>query len=181
MFKKRDFAQARVDGGTTAEGMDALALRYRSPLIRYFLRRRLDRHSVEDLVHEVFVRLAQRDLRGIDNPEAYLFATAASVVLDRARRAKTRCENEHDPIENFELVSGVPSPARVFESKETLVRLAAILDELPQRTREIFLLSRLDRLTNTQLAARYGIGVGAIEKHMTKALAHLRARFAADE
>lgn len=161
--------------------MEDLAIRYREPLLRYFLRRGLGSDAAEDCAQEVFVRLARKSLNGVDNHEAYLFATASSVILDRARRAQVREADKHDNIEDYDFESGAPSPARVFEGKEALHRLAAILDELPERTREIFLLSRLDRLTNTQLAARYGISVSSIEKHMTKALAFLRMRYRVDE
>jgi len=166
---------------TQQEAMGALAIRYREPLMRYFVRRGLAADAAEDCAQEVFVRLTRKSLDGVDNHEAYLFATASSVLLDRVRRAQVRQEGMHDQIEDFELVSGAPSPARVFEGKEALERLAVILDELPDKTREIFLLNRLDRLSNTQLAARYNITVSSIEKHMTRALAHLRARFRVDE
>lgn len=157
--------------------IEVLATRFRAPLIRYFLRRGIGADQAEDMTHDVFVRLSRAGLASVNDPEAYLFATASSVIIDRARRARVRCEDQHDPINNIEIASREPSPACVFEGREALLRLAAILDELPERTREIFLLSRMDGLTNTQLAARYGITVKSIEKHMTRALAHLRNRF----
>ncbi|MDB5581658.1 MAG: subfamily polymerase sigma-24 factor [Bradyrhizobium sp.] len=162
---------------TSNERLDALASEYRAPLIRWFIRKGADREIAEDLAHEVFVRVSKNNLDGVTRPEAYLFATASSVLIDRSRRLKARHADEHDPIDNFEIESVVPSVTRVIEGKEALMRLAVVLDQLPERTREIFLLSRLDRLSNTQLAARYGISVSSIEKHMKKALAHLRKRF----
>lgn len=163
------------------ESFEALASRFRSPLVRWFARKGADASVAEDLAHEVFVRVGQRSLDGVSRPESYLFATASSVLIDRSRRMKARHADQHEPIHGLDVESGEPSPARVFEGKEALVRLAAILDELPDRTREIFLLNRLDGLSNTQLAVRYGISVSSIEKHMTKALAHLRARFQSDD
>lgn len=168
---------ARANGERGDGGIAALATRYREPLIRWFSRRGVPADSVEDMAHEVFARLANGRLQGVDTPEAYLFTTASSVMIDRSRRDRVRCRDQHDSIEGIDIRSDAPSAARIFEGKEALTRLAAVLDELPERTREIFLLSRLDRLTNTQLAARYGITVSSIEKHMTKALAHLRVRF----
>ena len=168
-------------GSSAAPGtLDSLAKQYRASLIAYFQRRRFPPETAEDLTQEVFARLAKRRMGGVDNPEAYLFTTASSVIIDHGRRAKVRCEDAHDPIDDFEVESGVPTPARVFAGKEALQRVAVILDELPERTREVFVLSRLEGLTNTQLAARYGISVSSIEKHMTRALAHIRNRFHGD-
>jgi RNA polymerase sigma-70 factor (ECF subfamily) len=59
--------------------------------------------------------------------------------------------------------------------------LAALLDELPQRTREVFLLNRMEGLTYTQLAARFSVSVGTIEKQISYALAQLRARIDSDD
>lgn len=168
---------ARTHGDRGEGEIAALAARYRQPLIRWFARRGVPADSLEDMAHEVFARLAHGRLRSVETPEAYLFTTASSVMIDRSRRDRVRCRDQHDPIDGIDIRSDAPSPARIFEGKEALTRLSAILDELPERTREIFLLSRLDRLSNTQLAARYGITVSSIEKHMTKALAHLRNRF----
>ena len=61
------------------------------------------------------------------------------------------------------------------------MRLAAILDELSPRTREMFLLNRLEGLSYTQLATRYGVTVSAVEKQMMKAIAHLNRRFRRDD
>lgn len=157
-----------------------LARAYRTPLITYFQRRRFAPDVAEDLVQEVFARLAKRRLDGIANIEAYLFSTASSVLIDHNRRAKVRHEPDHRQIDNLEIESEVPGPARVFASKQSIQRVAVILDQLPERTREIFVLSRLEGFTNTQLAARYDISVSAIEKHMTRALAHLRKSYRSD-
>ncbi|MGZ2834454.1 sigma factor-like helix-turn-helix DNA-binding protein, partial [Pseudomonas aeruginosa] len=67
--------------------------------------------------------------------------------------------------------------ARILEGREALQHAAKALGELPERTRNIFLLNRLDGLTYTQLAARYAVSVKAIERDMSRALNHLRQRF----
>lgn len=151
-------------------------LRYRAPLVRYFQRRGLNLEAAEDATHEVFLRVSRIDQSGINNREAYLFTIAASVIVDQARRARSRHEQAHRPLDDF-LPGDEPSPARIFEGREALERLAVILDELPDRTREIFLLNRLDGLSYTQLATRYDLSVKSIEKRMSRALAHLRSRY----
>jgi RNA polymerase sigma-70 factor (ECF subfamily) len=55
--------------------------------------------------------------------------------------------------------------------------LASALGELPADTLEMFLLNREDGLTYTQIAARYAIGVKAVERHIILALNHIRLRF----
>ena len=159
-----------------AERLEVLAQRYREPLVRYFLRKGIAKDLAEDCAHEVFVRLARTNRETVRNAEAYLFAIASSVVITRARKSKSRRAALHDPIEDFPLLSGGTPPDRILEGEEALHRLASALEELPLDTREIFLLNREDGLTYTQIAARYAISVKVVERHIVRALNHLRMR-----
>src|SRR5690606_33131675 len=98
-----------------------------------------------DLVQEVFYRIvALGTHERLDNPDAYIFQTAANLIRDRARRAKTRhAFSQHLAAETenpFEEIS----PERVLQGKEAVTRLQAALEELPQRTRAVFLLHRFE-------------------------------------
>lgn len=169
----------RADDAITSDRagrLEALALRYREPLVRYFIRKGLAKDLAEDCTHEVFVRLACTSQEAVRNSEAYLFAIASNVVITRARKARSRRETLHDPIEDFPLLSGGASPDRVLEGNEALGRLVTALSELPADTREILLLNREDGLTYTQIAARYAISVKVVERHIVRALKHLRMR-----
>ncbi len=172
--------RSRVDPSRDAR-LGALALRYREPLVRYFLRKGVPAAQAEDCAQEVFLRLARTDDQTINNAEAYLFTIASSVVNSWGRKVRSHREAQHRPIEDFSLVSGEAPPDRVFEGKEALQRLVAALSELPTDTREMFLLNREDGLTYTQIAARYAIGVKVVERHIIKALNHLRLRLSPDE
>jgi RNA polymerase sigma factor (sigma-70 family) len=156
--------------------LEMLALRYREALVRYFVRRGLSVDAAEDCVQDVFVRLARTDDQTIENAEAYLFTIASSVLVTRARRAKSRRDAHHAPLEDFSLVSGDAPPDRVLEGREAVGRLVAALSELPTDTREMFLLNREDGLTYAQIGGLRGLGVKAVERHIGKALNHLRQR-----
>ena len=152
----------------------ALAERHRESIVRYFRRKGLDAAAADDCTQETFIRITRVQISELDQPEAYLFRIASNVFLERYRRARTRREELHVPIDSVELIDTESSPARIFEGREALLRLAAVLDELPRRTKEVFLLNRLDGLTYTQLATRFGVSVGTIEKQISNALTRLR-------
>lgn len=154
-----------------------LVLRYRQPLVRYFIRKGVPTGLAEDCSQEVFLRLARTDEETVQNAEAYLFTIASSVLVTWARKAKSHREAQHCPIDDFSLVSGEASPDRVLEGRDALLRLASALSELPADTREMFLLNREDGLTYTQIAARYAVGVKVVERHIIRALNHIRLRF----
>ena len=56
---------------------------------------------------------------------------------------------------------------------DLLDRLETALARLPRATREVFLAHRLDRLSYTQIAARTGLSVAKVERHMARAIHRL--------
>lgn len=169
--------QGQPDIRGEARPMAALAVQYFAPLVRFFRRRGYTPDAAEDGAQEVFVRmLGLEDRSRIDNPEAYIFRVASTVVTDRARRDGVRQVGRHDSTDDLTLADEEPSPERVLSDRQQLERLRLVLDEMPARRREILMLSRMDGLSYSQLAVRYGVTVSAIEKQMMKAIAHLHRR-----
>ena len=56
--------------------------------------------------------------------------------------------------------------------------IKAAIDELPERCREVFLLSRYENLKYMEIAERLEISVKTVETQMSKALQHMRVRLA---
>lgn len=156
----------------------ALSQRFRPALIAFFLRRIGNHSEAEDLTQEVLLRVAQRGAR-IDagRPDAYVFQMAANLLRDRGRRNVVRA--------NYQARFGVAEagwieeidPARVFQAQQSLATVVAALRELPERTRHIFILFRLENMKQRQIADTLGISVRTVEQHVMRASVHLRERF----
>jgi RNA polymerase sigma-70 factor (ECF subfamily) len=56
-----------------------------------------------------------------------------------------------------------------------------VIERMPPRRREAFLLCRIEELTYAQAGRRMGVTVHAIEKHMSAAMAQLHAELSADQ
>lgn len=169
--------QAGVLSASDAALIDALSRRYRGALVSYFRNRLPAGVDLEDLVQDVFTRLLQRgDAGAIERIDGYLFQIAGSIIADRARRMKRRLASEHEPFE--ETIHGVEdfSPERVLLGKEAVEAFAQALEELPERTRAVFVLRRFEGLRHREIARRLGVSVSAVEKHMVRAFEHLDAR-----
>jgi RNA polymerase sigma-70 factor (ECF subfamily) len=110
---------------------------------------------------------------GLDRFEAYAFETAASVLKDRARRRKVRHSAQHVELIPETHPTTDPGPDDTLAGREALRATAMALGELPERTRTILLLRRLERLSYGEIARRLGVSVSAIEKHMLRATEHL--------
>lgn len=165
---------ARDAGGATEI---ALNQRFRSSLVRYFSRRFRDASEIEDMVQEVFVRLLRRgEIENVEQLGGYVFQTAQSVVTDRFRRRRSHCVDNHEEFNGQDHGIVDFTPERVLESKQNLRRAITILLELPERTRIVFVLRRLEDMKYSEIATRLGISVSAVEKHMQRAVAHLSIR-----
>lgn len=152
------------------------AREFRLPLIRFFRKRAPATAEPDDLVQEVFVRLARRaDLASIGRIEGYLFQTAASVLADWFRHesrqpAATEAfdEDTHD--------EAVLTPERVLMDRQAMDQLIQGLYALPERTRHIFVLYHFENLRQSEIAARFEMPVSTVEKHMARANKRLLKR-----
>lgn len=157
---------------STALAREAQPLRH--ALARYFGRRIQDGAEVEDLVQEVFARIVGRNSeRPVENLASYVYQTAASVLADRARRRSVRRASAHVAFD-AERDGGLDiDPERILCGRQDLDAAIAALLSLPERTRTIFILHRIEGLRSRDVAAQLGISVSAVEKHMMRAIRHL--------
>ena len=143
-------------------------------LTGYFRRRVRDDHEVDDLVQEVFVRIVGRNSEApVGHLGGYVARTAASVLADRARRRSVRQADLHVEFDPDYHGDEEIDPERVLSGKEELHAATAALLSLPERTRSVFVLRRLEGWRHADIARHLGISVSAVEKHMVRAIRHL--------
>lgn len=142
-----------------------------------FARRRVGRQEADDIVQDAYLHLLQRGtVAGLDHPRAYLFRIAANLAVDAARKARTRARYAEDEIEFLGLYETPIGPDAAVEGAMALQQFHAYLNELPQPCRKAFLLNRIDELTHAEIAQRLGVSVRTVDRHMAKAMSHLRRR-----
>lgn len=165
--------QLRADGNQ-AGTLEALARRYYAPLRSFFRKRTRNPAEVQDLVQQVFLRLAQRgDIGHVDNPDSYIFRTAANTLNDHFRYTQPRDRFTKDPAAFGVTSDSDFSPERVLVGRESLTQVVEALRALPERTRDILIMRCFEGLKHAEIADLYGVSVRAVEKQMAKALAHL--------
>lgn len=159
-----------------------LVVRFRGPLVSFFLRRTRDRAEAEELAQETLARIV--GAAGVDGHAAvdsYVFKVAINLLRDRARKATRGGNPTFVPIDESnaaELEGQLQeqvTPERVLLDRESVAEALRVLDGLGERTRNIFLLFRLESMKHKEIAALYGISVSAVEKHVMKATLHLGA------
>jgi RNA polymerase sigma factor (sigma-70 family) len=173
---------AAGDGPDATSELARQARPVRQSLARYFTHRLRNSSDVDDLVQEVFTRIVARDSANpIEHLGRYVYQTAASVLADYARRRSARRSEAHvsfDPELHGETEF---DPERILSGREDVAAATAALLSLPERTRTVFVLRRLEGLRSRDVAEQLGISVSAVEKHMIRAVRHLRATIGSAE
>lgn len=171
------------DGATTAsDGLEQLYLQNRSLLLRFLRARAHDAGEAEDLLQELWMRLARQPAGPVGNGVGYLFQAANNLVLDRARERRrrnlrdrlwTEAELGQDTAMG-ELAAKTPSPVDALVEQEEVRQLQAAIDALPAGARRALLLHKIEDCSHAEIAARLGISRSGVEKHIALAMKHLR-------
>ena len=150
--------------------------RFRPALVAYFLRRVHDPAEAEDLAHDVFIRLTGIPLEELRSADAYIFQVAANLLKDRARRWKVRADylaTEGAADQAGEFAARAFDPERIEAARRSLTALVIRLRELPERTREIFILYRIENVARRDIAQAYDLSISTVEKEVARATAYL--------
>jgi len=141
-------------------------------VLNQIVRRTRDQAEAEDLLHSAYLKLQRYGAcNKVDNPAAFLVRTAVNLKADNCRRERRLARYVSERMLTH--LDGEPLQDEVISARERLERVLAGLDKLAPRTREIFLMQRIDGLKYREIAARIGISESAVEKHMTKAVMFL--------
>ena len=148
--------------------------RWRPALMSFFLRRVRNHAEAEDLTQEVFARLLSGSTEA-RSPDAYVFQVAANLLADRSRRLRVRTDYREAASRLDGLGIELLDPHRIVAARIALATFASSVEALPERTRVIFILYRVENMSLDAIAESYGISKSAVKKHVAKAMAYLMA------
>jgi RNA polymerase sigma factor (sigma-70 family) len=126
---------------------------------------------VEDIVQECYCRLAQLpDVAHVTMPRAYLFTMARNLAQRQLKRARVvRIEAMAD-TGDIEWESDQPSPERIAAARQELGRVQAALATLSERARRIFLMRKVEGLTQKEIAHALGVSEAVVENEASRSL-----------
>ncbi len=154
--------------------------RLREPLLRYVCAIVADATTAHDLVQDVFLDLWLR--RTTLNPKQplrpYLYRMARNRALRYLRDERRRARKRAEYLPKAPAVEPLAPDVRL-ESRQLEELLARWLDELPERQREVLVLSRWHGLSHREIAHVMGISPRTVNNHMLRALETLRRRLQA--
>ncbi len=151
---------------------------YYSPLLNYAGRILKDVEAANDVVQECFCRLYERrrELRKELQVRPYLYKSVYNACMDAIKHQKVESNYINQELLDFYFSKVVETP----EAEQALLdedlkgAIQAAINKLPERCREIFVLSKVDGLSNKQIAEQLNISMKTVEVQMTTAFVRLR-------
>ena len=140
-----------------------------------------NREEAEDVVQNLFVDLYNRlGMTEVNDIKGYLLQANRYAIYKRIRQYIAMEKYRIDLPEDFCLSGQAMETGYMTEYAELERALAAGIARLPEKCREVFLLSRNHGLSYAQIALQLGISERTVEKHISKALRLLRDGLSAD-
>jgi RNA polymerase sigma-70 factor (ECF subfamily) len=128
-----------------------------------------------ELTQESYLILSQTaKSQVIENPGAFLFQTATNLAFNHLRHRKVTDDYTQHKINT--ITEHTPSTEHVFSKQQSLEQFCQIIDELPPRCRDVFILYKIHGMSYKEIAAELGISVSGVEKHIMKGLSHVRQK-----
>jgi RNA polymerase sigma factor (sigma-70 family) len=147
-------------------------------LKRYLRRFIRSREAADDLAQEAFLRaFAAESSRMIESPKAFLFKVAKNLALNELARQSTMAIEPLGDFEGQEILED-SSPAAVedvVDSRERVRLLARAIATLPPQCAKVFILRKMQGLSQKEIAVRLNISVRTVENHVALGLSRCRA------
>lgn len=160
---------------------DALFRKYSKKLYAFSLSITRDSFAAEEITQLVFLKVWEKRTL-IDQHlsfKSFLFSITYNETISWLRKEKS----EKRRISEFIRTSGslTNETEQTIEFKDIVGFAAQLIDELPGKRKQIFILSREQGFSNKEIALKLGVSVKTVENQMTAALKYLRERLGKHE
>ena len=138
-----------------------------------WLRRKLGcREDAADLAQDTFLRLLARPPAELElrEPRAFLTTIAHGLMVNHVRRRDL--ERAYLAALAAQQAATAPSPEERALILDSLLAIDALLDGLPTKARQAFLMSQLEGLKYAEIAERLGVSLSMVKKYMLQAMTH---------
>jgi len=145
-------------------------------LCRYALTYVQDEQTAEDVVQETFVKIweSKQDLIGQPHVRFYLITAVRNNCISVLRKRKASQEVYSDQPPEPDPEPFFTRTEQLQEMNERKEQILQVLNKLPPKCKEVFLLIKMQGMSYQQAATTLGISTKTVEHHMGKALKVLR-------
>jgi RNA polymerase sigma-70 factor (ECF subfamily) len=147
--------------------------KYAKQLLRHAFNKTSDRIIAEELVQNIFISLWEnRRKLEVVNGQHYLFTALKFSIINHYRSLIV--QNKYENYVKVNTPTIEDTALKSFEEKELSQQVEIALNHLPEKTKEIFLLSRMQHKSHKEISTELQISEKAVEYHITQSLKWLR-------
>ena len=137
----------------------------------------------QDIVQDVFVKVWEKRLEiETINLEAFLFRLVRNRCIDYIKYLKVvnnrmqeiQISSKYEELYRIDFVGNEPY---VLIEQELKLKIETTIESLPERCREVFILSRMNGLKNKEIAEKLDISIKNVERHLSRAMQSFRENF----
>lgn len=151
------------------QGLQLVFEECREQLLRY-LRAHGAGNAAEDLLQELWLKVAATQAGPIASPRNYLFRAATNLMIDRRRSEAQALRRDHEWSSLADRLpssaANDPGPERQLAGQQQLAMVQAELAKLPSRALAIFRAHRIEGRTQREIAAQMGLSQSTIESDL---------------
>ena len=147
-------------------------------LNRYLRRFFRSREVADDLAQEAFLRaFAAESGHVIEAPKAFLFKVARNLALNELARQSAMTIEPLGDFEGQEVLEDTNQVGAddVVDSRERMHLLARAIAALPPQCAKVFILRKMQGMSQKEIAVRLNISVRTVENHVALGLSRCRA------
>jgi len=167
--------QSRGDLLESPQSLLSSLARHYDELVDYIRVRFIHRSFAHDVVHDVCLRLMERsEPQRVRTPLALLRRITYDAAVDRCRSENVR-RRWVEPVADLpEHACSLPDQAHMLSAQQELEQLIEAVERMPLRRRHVFIMHKIHELPQAEVAARLGISLKMVEKHLRLALTACR-------
>lgn len=151
-----------------------LFLEWHPKLVDFFCRLLGDEETAYDLAQDVFfdVWTSRSKFAQVNSFSSYLFQMARFKAFNHFDRSAVKARFRSESL--VTAPDSEPSGESALYAAETSALMREALNQMPEKRRTVFIMSRLQGYSNDEIAAKLGISKRTVENHITTVLADLK-------
>lgn len=154
------------------EAFEEIYQRYWQKLLRSAQFKVRSKEIIEELLQDLFISLwEKREKVIIENLEAYLHTSLKYLIINQIKKQMLQERFVEYSFKKFEQTEDVDESVAF---NELSVAIEKAIEQLPEKTQQIFKLNRLEYQSVKEIAQKLNIPERTIEYHITQALKSLR-------
>ncbi|MBO9674813.1 MAG: sigma-70 family RNA polymerase sigma factor [Sphingobacteriaceae bacterium] len=135
-----------------------------------------DYNKAEELIADLFIKLwEKKDVLQVKSVKKYLFTAAKNLAFNEIQRVKLHILSINEHGDAFDYPDTRLNPHEQLTSRESYSEIINLINLLPDRQREVLLMSRIDLLEKNIIADLLGISIRTVETLLYQAVKNFRS------